>query len=137
LRKAGSQASPGETSMLRDEVKELQFVKIERTCCQEFIHRGNDCNDTYEFPANRRLAEARSVMPDKNAKNPGNVPGPFYVDESCIDCDLCRENVPGVFRRNDEVGVSIAYRQPETAEEIAIAIEAMNGCPTDSIGNDG
>lgn len=76
-------------------------------------------------------------MANKNEKNPGNVPGPFYIDSSCIDCDLCRENAPTTFRRNDEIGLSIAYRQPVTAEEIAQATEAMNDCPTESIGNDG
>lgn len=76
-------------------------------------------------------------MVNRNEKNPGNVPGPFYIDSSCIDCDMCRENAPATFRRNDEIGLSIAYRQPVTPEEIAQAIEAMNGCPTESIGNDG
>jgi hypothetical protein len=33
--------------------------------------------------------------------------------------------------------MSIAYRQPETEEEITMATDAMMGCPTDSIGNDG
>jgi len=31
----------------------------------------------------------------------------------------------------------VVYRQPVTAEEIALAQEGMNGCPTDSIGCDG
>ena len=26
-----------------------------------------------------------------------NVPGDFYVDSSCIDCDLCRQIAPEVF----------------------------------------
>ena len=76
-------------------------------------------------------------MANKNEKNSGNVPGPFYIDSSCIDCDLCRENAPATFRRNDEIGLSIGYRQPVTPEEIAQATEAMNDCPTESIGNDG
>ena len=76
-------------------------------------------------------------MPDKNAKTPGNVPGPFYVDESCIDCDMCRTIAPAFFKRNDETGFSIVYRQPLTPDEIAAAKEGMDGCPTESIGNDG
>ena len=28
-------------------------------------------------------------------QGPRNVPGPFYVDATCIDCDLCRETPPG------------------------------------------
>jgi ferredoxin len=76
-------------------------------------------------------------MANRNEKNQGNAPGPFYVDSSCIDCDLCRESAPATFRRNEDIGFSIVFRQPVTAEEIQQATEAMNGCPTESIGNDG
>jgi ferredoxin len=76
-------------------------------------------------------------MANKNEKNQGNAPGAFYVDSSCIDCDMCRGTAPSTFRRNDEIGFSIVSRQPETPEDFARASEAMNGCPTESIGNDG
>lgn len=76
-------------------------------------------------------------MANKNDKNEGNAPGAFYVDSSCIDCDLCRDTAPTVFRRNEELGQSIAFRQPETPEELLMATEAMQSCPTESIGNDG
>jgi ferredoxin len=76
-------------------------------------------------------------MANRNEKNIGNATGAFYVDSSCIDCDMCRETAPGSFRRNDEIGFSIVYRQPVTPEEIAQAIDAMEGCPTESIGKDG
>lgn len=76
-------------------------------------------------------------MADKNLKNPENVPGRFYVDDSCIDCDMCRTNAPKFFKRNDEGSYSYVYRQPLTVEEISEAEEAREGCPTDTIGNDG
>ena len=76
-------------------------------------------------------------MANRNDKNERNAPGAFYVDSSCIDCDLCRETAPTVFRRNDDLGQSIVFRQPESPEELTMAIEAMQSCPTDSIGNDG
>jgi ferredoxin len=66
-----------------------------------------------------------------------NVAGSFYVDSSCIDCDQCRSNAPSFFTRDDETGFSIVFRQPETPEEIAQAQEALDACPSDSIGNDG
>lgn len=77
------------------------------------------------------------TMADRNLKNPENVPGKFYVDSTCIDCGLCPDTAPTVFRRFDEGGYSIAYHQPATPEELALAQEAFEGCPTDSIGNDG
>jgi ferredoxin len=76
-------------------------------------------------------------MADKNLRLIQNIPGPFYVDETCIDCDLCRTTTPAFFRRNDEIGLSTVYRQPVTSEEVALAEEARDSCPTESIGNDG
>ena len=76
-------------------------------------------------------------MANNREKNQGNAPGAFYVDSSCIDCDLCRETAPAWSDRNDEIGLSIVFRQPGTPDEIAQATDAMNACPTDSIGNDG
>jgi len=76
-------------------------------------------------------------MPDRNRRTPENVPGPYYLDDTCIDCDLCRSAAPDFFRRYDEGGYTYVFRQPSTPEEIALAEEARLGCPTDSIGNDG
>lgn len=76
-------------------------------------------------------------MPDLINKLPQNVPGPFYVDDTCTDCDLCRSTAPAFFARHDETGYSYVYRQPLTAEQLALADEARLLCPTESIGNDG
>lgn len=76
-------------------------------------------------------------MPNPNDKNEGSIAGAFYVDSTCIDCDMCRENAPEFFRRNDETGYTIVYRQPLTPSEIARANEAREHCPTESIGSDG
>src|SRR3954469_26047937 len=66
-----------------------------------------------------------------------NIPGRWYVDTECIDCDLCRETAPETFRREDEIGFSVVFRQPQTPEEVERAEEARSGCPTEAIGNDG
>jgi ferredoxin len=66
-----------------------------------------------------------------------NAPGKFYVDSSCIDCDLCRQRAPDTFARDDEIALSYAYRQPETPAELAAALVAAEDCPTSSIGSDG
>lgn len=76
-------------------------------------------------------------MADKNQKTPENVPGKYYVDTTCIDCDLCRNIAPKTFSRHDEGGYSIVFKQPETPEEIAHAEEARTSCPSETIGNDG
>lgn len=76
-------------------------------------------------------------MADIDDKNPENVPGKFYVDSSCIDCDLCRETAPSIFGREADEGYSFVMKQPADAEEEALCVEAMEGCPVDAIGDDG
>ncbi len=66
-----------------------------------------------------------------------NVVGKYFVDEQCIDCDLCREVASGNFKRNQEVGYSYVYKQPETEEEEALCAEALEGCPVEAIGDFG
>jgi ferredoxin len=66
-----------------------------------------------------------------------NAQGAFYVDCQCLDCDLCRELAPTVFVRNNKRGFSYVAKQPETAEELARAREAVLGCPQDAIHDDG
>lgn len=68
---------------------------------------------------------------------PENVPGPFYVTDNCIDCDMCRDKAPTVFRREESLGGSVVFRQPETVEELTLAVEALEDCPVEAIGNDG
>ncbi len=63
---------------------------------------------------------------------PENVPGDFYVDETCIDCDACRQIAPAVFR--DHGDQSSVYKQPETADEVRRALMSLVACPTSSIG---
>lgn len=67
----------------------------------------------------------------------GNVPGPYYVDSSCIDCDQCRVMAPELFARDPDTGLGYVIRQPTTDDEHALAEEARLACATQSIGNDG
>jgi ferredoxin len=66
-----------------------------------------------------------------------NVTGKFFVDNQCIDCDLCRETAPNNFNRWEDGGYSYVKKQPETPEEEAQCKEAMEGCPVEAIGNSG
>jgi ferredoxin len=66
-----------------------------------------------------------------------NKPGAFFVSSECIDCDMCRETAPTVFKRNDDIAFSVVFHQPETEVERGEAEEAMIGCPVEAIGNNG
>ncbi len=76
-------------------------------------------------------------MADRTQKKPENVAGKFFVDEQCIDCDLCRETAPAFFKRSEDGGYSFVHRQPATPEDTALCMEALEGCPVEAIGNDG
>lgn len=76
-------------------------------------------------------------MPDQNDKVKENVLGPFYVDSSCIDCDVCRDTAPDNFKRSDENSYSFVYKQPENEEELTLCDEAISCCPVEAIGKDG
>ena len=56
-------------------------------------------------------------MADAANKYAHNVNGAYYVDDQCIDCDLCRETAPANFKRDDDGGHSFLYKQPETDED--------------------
>ena len=76
-------------------------------------------------------------LDDFKLRFPENVAGKFYVSNQCLDCDLCRETSPENFARNDAGGYSYVKKQPETPEEEARCREAMGGCCTETIYDDG
>src|SRR3982751_2463952 len=85
------------------------------------------------FPPNVPLHHQEN-MADAAHKYPENVQGKYYVDDQCIDCDLCRETAPANFTRNDDGGHSYVHKQPENEEEERLSKEAMEGCPVEAIG---
>jgi ferredoxin len=74
-------------------------------------------------------------MASKEDRIAENVPGKFYVDDQCIDCDMCRNLAPDFFAMASEGG-SFVKKQPETPEEIELCREAMDSCPVEAIGDD-
>jgi len=65
-------------------------------------------------------------------KHAANVNGEFFVDNTCIDCDLCRQIAPETF--SDIGDQSIVHHQPETPQQEFAALKALVTCPTASIG---
>ena len=63
---------------------------------------------------------------------PENVPGDFFVDATCIDCDTCSQLAPGIFRDHGEQ--CSVYHQPESEADTRLAMMALVACPTGSIG---
>jgi glyoxylase-like metal-dependent hydrolase (beta-lactamase superfamily II) len=66
--------------------------------------------------------------------HPANVPGPWFVDRRCIDCDAMRQVAPELFERVDRQ--SVIRRQPATPEEEERMWLAALACPTNSVRRD-
>jgi glyoxylase-like metal-dependent hydrolase (beta-lactamase superfamily II)/ferredoxin len=62
-----------------------------------------------------------------------NVPGDFFVDSTCIDCDTCRQLASAVFAEADDH--AYVHQQPHDANERRQALQALVCCPTGSIGS--
>ena len=74
-------------------------------------------------------------MADIANKYTENVSGQFYVDDQCIDCDLCRTTAPDNFARSDD-GYSYVSKQPETEQERKDCTLASAECPVIAIGDE-
>ncbi|HXD86759.1 MAG TPA: MBL fold metallo-hydrolase [Urbifossiella sp.] len=71
-------------------------------------------------------------MANPRKRVPENVPGDFFVDSTCIDCDTCRQIAPAVFGEAAES--SFVKKQPESSIDRRRALQAVLACPTGSIG---
>ena len=76
-------------------------------------------------------------MADITAKLPENVPGAWYVDNTCTPCRVCLDEAPQLLKYHDEETYVYFYKQPEGDEELAAAENAMAICPQNAIGSDG
>jgi len=71
-------------------------------------------------------------MANPKKRVPENVPGDFFVDSTCIDCDACRQIAPSVFGEATET--SFVKAQPVSNTDRRQALQALLACPTGSIG---
>lgn len=76
-------------------------------------------------------------MAEFEERYPENVPGAFYVDTKCIDCDVCRDTAPDNFTRNDRGAYSYVFSQPASADDLELCQDALDSCPVGAIGRDG
>jgi glyoxylase-like metal-dependent hydrolase (beta-lactamase superfamily II)/ferredoxin len=71
-------------------------------------------------------------MASREQAVPENVPGRFFVDATCIDCDTCRQLAPATFGETGDT--SFVKLQPRDDGERLAAVRAVVACPTGSIG---
>src|SRR5512142_585596 len=71
-------------------------------------------------------------MADRSKTVEENVPGEFFVDTTCIDCDACRQLAPAVF--GDAPSTSRVHSQPRDESTRRAAEHALLACPVGAIG---
>lgn len=71
-------------------------------------------------------------MANTSKRVPENVPGDFFVDSTCIDCDACRQIAPSIF--GEAASTSFVKVQPIAESDRRRALQALLSCPTGSIG---
>jgi glyoxylase-like metal-dependent hydrolase (beta-lactamase superfamily II)/ferredoxin len=67
---------------------------------------------------------------------PENTSGEFFVDDTCIDCGICRWVAPASFSRSERSGLSFVRAQPDSESGTLRALMALVACPTSSIGTE-
>lgn len=75
-----------------------------------------------------RLAPAPTATEDET--------GEYFVRDTCIDCDLCRQTAPLYFARKHvgNAGTTYVQRQPLTLSEQRSCRDALEACPVEAIG---
>lgn len=73
-------------------------------------------------------------MAEYSKKLPLNVGNGFYVDDTCIDCEVCREIAPANFKRDSVTRKSYVSAQPDNPADKAACIAALEECPVEAIG---
>lgn len=72
-------------------------------------------------------------MADKTKALAMNVPGRFFVDSTCINCDACRDFAPEVF--GEAENFAYVMKQPQSREETDAVELALLQCPRGAIGS--
>ena len=73
------------------------------------FHRGREWMVLQRKPFSTRWRKGATVSPRwliGTDKSPRNVPGPYYNDNTCIDCGICRDIAPEIFHRDDVEAMS-------------------------------
>ena len=72
-------------------------------------------------------------MADRRRRLEANAPGAWFVDDSCIDCDACRQIAPHVFAETN--GQAVVTQQPGE-DQRADVFRALVACPVAAIGSE-
>jgi ferredoxin len=69
-------------------------------------------------------------------RHPLNVEGRYYVDTTCVHCDLCHEIAPDHFTQGT-AGEGYVIKQPSEASQESLCQSARTSCPVGAIQDNG
>ena len=75
-------------------------------------------------------------MADSGLRTEVNIAGRYYVDSSCVHCELCQTLAEDHFATT-AVGEGYVYNQPRNTAEMERCNHAKENCPVGAIGDDG
>lgn len=73
-------------------------------------------------------------MADPAKSREENIPGDFYVDDTCISCGACWRLDPAHFASHEIHTFAFVCLQPVTDDERKAAEAALEICPVNAIG---
>lgn len=96
------------------------------------MHLAGQADAPRPSPPVRARTRAAPLPCSASSRRTENVPGEWFVDSRCIDCDACRSLAPSTFTR--VAGQSAVTLQPAAVgPERLAALQALLVCPTTSI----
>ena len=66
-------------------------------------------------------------------RHPANVPGPWFVDGSCVSCDACTDVSPEIFGRDGDRKAYVREHRPAETDLFRAALES---CPVEAVGDE-
>ncbi len=72
-------------------------------------------------------------MADPQKRHPQNVPGPWFVDTSCISCDTCTDVSPEIFGRD---AARKAFVREHRVDDVSLFEFALESCPVEAVGRE-
>ena len=73
-------------------------------------------------------------MPSR--RHPEGSDGDWFIDDRCIGCGATTSIAPGLIRAASDGRQYVFVRQPASQEDVVLAQQAAEVCPTRSIGNE-
>jgi ferredoxin len=80
----------------------------------------------YRIAGDAKRSWSSGPMADNTHNLPENVPGPWYVDDTCTPCRVCLDEAPQLLKDNDDETYVYFFKQAAAGELRRGARPAIN-----------